>query len=255
MPSTGLLVSAPLNIVRPIAAVPPQHLPPALMLLSSFHLARAIMASSGGQARTIKWDVMASGAFISSPNWPKPITIDLATTVPMPLLHIAPKNGTAHAHLHLFRVVLDNLAVAPLSLEFYAQYVSRQLPATYQTDDVVGGLGLGGSTGQVPANAWDGEFHSALPLWFCDRPSLGRALAGNYTYVHHINIGMSIIMLPLPDFTALLSAALRGPEWKTGAVVTERLMRGISLFEVNPNYVPKMAPNSQVLFITAFQGW
>ena len=62
------------------------------------------------------------------------------------------------------------------------------------------------------------------------------------------------LVLPQPDFAALLSAALRGPEWLQGAHTTRPLMQGISMWEVgSPAFYG--APSRELLALAHYSGW
>jgi hypothetical protein len=59
------------------------------------------------------------------------------------------------------------------------------------------------------------------------------------------------LSLPTSDYLAILSAALKGAAWQSGAVTTKPLMAGITVF----NLAQAPSRTAPYLSFSAFQGW
>uniref|UniRef100_A0A7S0R9B6 Protein kinase domain-containing protein n=1 Tax=Chlamydomonas leiostraca TaxID=1034604 RepID=A0A7S0R9B6_9CHLO len=88
---------------------------------------------------------------------------------------------------------------------------------------------------------------SALPFW---------AVQHNPRYPSRVRLHDVTLVLPLPDYAALLSAALRGEAWRSGAAATAPLMAGIRQLVVAEDQSGKpVSPSSPSLLLTSYQGW
>jgi hypothetical protein len=223
----------------------------------SLSLYQALARSSNPTSRALVYETVLTGPFNHIPATAKEAVLDLSTPGPMPLLQLlegqpdSPNGQSIHAHLHLYRLTLTNLAAAPLSLDLSPaarQASSSSAHASSSYTPLSSKLSNGNSSGGSDAITW-----SALPLWAFNRPTLAHALQGNSTDAHQLRLGAVTLQLPLPDFTALLSAVLRGAAWKSGAVATAPLMAGIQVLLCAPDV--HITPGSQEVLLAAFHGW
>ncbi len=68
-------------------------------------------------------------------------------------------------------------------------------------------------------------------------------------------IFMCLFCAAQADFAALLSAAVRGPAWKSAANTTAPIMSGITTFNPHPAYVPAPGVITKSLLLLNYTGW
>lgn len=109
---------------------------------------------------------------------------------------------------------------------------------------ILRGLALGPLGG--PNTSGSSTYQSALPLW-----AISRGCA-NCT----VQLERCTLLLPQSDYVALLSAALRGQAWQSGARATAPLMDGISDFSVAGAVDDDcISPRTPGLAFASYTGW
>lgn len=226
--ATALDGWANLSAAAATADTPRLGLPQGVMLVESVSLvsamARVVNASA---ARVISWDTLLVGPFNHVPATAKAVTLDMGHgSTGDGQFVIAPPTPNV-THLMIYKLIL--------------RYLSMQdLPGTV--------------------------ISTALPMWDFGREALSVAAAaahdsGSTATGNSFNADMQLqlqnctLWVPVPDFAALLSAALRGPSWKSGAVTTARLLSQVSVFKPLSSLAQPLTPYSESLTLAQFVGW
>lgn len=151
-----------------------------------------------------------------------------------------------------FRVVALDLgnASSPL-IDLPAQDIrTPDIPARLVLHQLVlSGLGVAPLAQSASTSSRSGAVVSALPLWAIGKQAYAA------TKEAQVYLSKCTVLLPLSDYTMLLSAALRGAAWKTNVSATAALLAGISVFEVSPVSLMDLTPSSPNFTLASYSGW
>lgn len=197
----------------------PQRDWPAFMVLLSN------VSASQLQPHTLPGMTIIMGPFNHVPATSRTVALDFGSTI-SPVFDLPAADlrvpGTP-ARLVLHKLLLRGLVAAPL-------------PPTGELN----------SSGNGETDPGQSVSTSALPLWAIRQQGLsGEA---------QVYLSKCTVVLPRSDYAALLSAALRGDAWKSGARASARLMAGISVFRISAG-APLLTPESVALSVAEYAGW